>query len=76
MRMKFNPVAWMSTLLTVLIAVDSALAGNHAYSPTVAAWVGGVIALLTALLGVLTHKIVTPLARPRDSSRRPLVPKP
>ena len=74
MKLKFNPVAWMTTVLTVLIAVDAALGGTGAYPPAVAAWVGAAIAFLTTLLGVLTHGKVTPTARPRGAAGERLVP--
>lgn len=74
MKLKIQPVAWMTTVLAVLVAVDSALAGTGVYPASVAAWVGAAIAVLTAILGALTHGAVTPLARPRDSSGRALVP--
>lgn len=70
--MKFEPVRWMTLVLTVL----SALAGTAAFTdllpaPVLGA-VGVAIAVLTAVLGVLTRSAVTPLAQPRDAGGTPL----
>lgn len=72
--MKLNPVAWLTTLIAVLTAADGALEGLHILSPTVAATAAGAIAVLTAILGAITHTRVTPLANPRDDNGRALVP--
>jgi len=71
---KLQPVAWFTGLVTTLVAVDGAAEAAHVLSPTVAAWAGIGIAGLTALLGFITHGVVTPVAAPKDSSGRPLVP--
>jgi hypothetical protein len=68
------PVAWLTTLVTTLVAVDTALEGLHVLSVTQATWAGGIIAVLTAILGAITHSQVTPLVAPKDSSGRSLVP--
>jgi hypothetical protein len=68
------PVAWLTTVITVLTGFLATLTGVHALSATQAAWAAGVIAVLTAILGVITHKAVTPLADPKDSAGRELVP--
>jgi hypothetical protein len=69
-----NPVAWLTTVVAVLTALDATLGGLGVLPGTAAAWIGGAIAVLTAVLGVLTHGAVTPVASPRDNSGRPLVP--
>jgi hypothetical protein len=69
-----NPVAWLTTLIALLTSLDATLTGLGVLSPAAAAWVGGAIAVLTTVLGVLTHGVVTPLVAPRDASGRNLVP--
>jgi len=79
---KFKPVAWMSTILGILVALmalDDALkeAGAGDLVPT--RWepyVLGAIAILTAVLGKLAHDRVTPLADPKAANGRALVPTP
>lgn len=72
--MKQNPVVYLATVVALLTASDGTLTGLHVLSPATAAWLGGAIAVLTAVLGVLTHGAVTPVANPHDDSGRPLVP--
>lgn len=72
--MKLNPVAWLTTLIAVLTAADGALEGLHVLSPGVAAAGAGLIAVLTAVLGAVTHTKVTPVANPHDNNGRALVP--
>lgn len=72
---KINPVAWMTTLLAVLTAAEAVNAKVHLLPPSWTPYLVGAIALLTAVLGALTHGAVTPLARPRDDAGNPLVPK-
>lgn len=72
---KIQPVAWLTGVVTVLVAVEGA---NEALHFLPAAWTPyllGAIAVVTAILGVLTQGAVTPLARPRDDAGNPLVPK-
>lgn len=73
---KVQPVAWMSTVLTVMVAVEAVNEGAHLLPAAWTPYLLGAIAVLTAILGVLTHGAVTPLARPRDDAGVPLVPKP
>jgi hypothetical protein len=72
--MKQNPVAFLTTLVAVLTGLDGTLAGLHVLTATQSAWAAGLIAVLTAVLGIVTHGKVTPVANPKDSSGRPLVP--
>jgi hypothetical protein len=72
--MKQNPVAWLTTIVALLTALDGTLTGLHVLSPALAAWVGGAIAVGTAILGVLTHGAVTPVGNPHDNGGRALVP--
>ncbi|HEX8106117.1 MAG TPA: hypothetical protein VF516_00250 [Kofleriaceae bacterium] len=79
---KFQPVAWMSTVLgalTALMTLDETLEQTHAGDIVPTAWepyVLGAIAVLTAVLGKVVHSKVTPLADPRAANGRPLVPVP
>jgi hypothetical protein len=71
---KQNPVAMLTTLVALLTAADGTLEGLHFLSPSVAAWAAGAIAVLTAVLGVVTHGKVTPLVNPHDDLGRALTP--
>jgi hypothetical protein len=71
---KQNPVAMLTTLVALLTAADGTLEGLHVLSPSVAAWAAGAIAVLTAVLGVVTHGKVTPLVNPHDDLGRALAP--
>jgi len=72
--MNSKPVATLVTVGTVLLALLTALAGTGVLSGKVAAIVSGAILVINALLGVVAHSKVTPLAAPKDSTGRPLVP--
>lgn len=72
--MNGKPVATLVTVITVLLALLTALAGTGVLSGTAAAYVSGAIGLLTAILGWITHGKVTPVANPKDNGGRPLVP--
>jgi hypothetical protein len=72
-----KPVAWLTTASAVLAAVTTVtvtppFAGH--VPDAVTGVLGAVTVIVTAVLGVLTHNRVTPLAAPRDSLGRPLVP--
>lgn len=71
---KQNPVAYLAGLVAVLTALDGTLTGLKVLSPTVGGWLGAAVAVLTAVLGAVTHGAVTPVANPHDNSGRPLVP--
>lgn len=72
--MNSKPVATMTTILTVALALLTALAGTGVLSGQWAAVASGGIGLLTAILGWMTHGNVTPVSNPHDNSGRPLVP--
>lgn len=74
MRFKFKPVAWMTTILGVLTALVTLEATVHVVPDAVMPYVLGAITVLTAILGVVVHGKVTPLAAPKDDGGRPLVP--
>lgn len=75
MKVKFEPVAW----LTAAVAILTALSGVSAFWDILPAKAqGGIlaaIAILTAILGVLARGAVTPLAQPEDAEGRQLVPR-
>jgi hypothetical protein len=73
--MKSRPVATLVTVATVALAVLTALAGTGVLSGKAAALAAAAIALLNGILGAIAHGNVTPLANPKDSSGRPLVPR-
>lgn len=72
--MNSKPVATLVSVGTVLLALLTALAGTGVLSGKTAAIVAGAIAVINALLGVVAHSKVTPLAKPMSSDGRPLVP--
>lgn len=73
-KIRHNPVAALATLVSVLVAADAALEPLGVLTAHQSALVGGGIAILTAVLGAVTHGKVTPLVAPTDASGRPLVP--
>jgi hypothetical protein len=73
--LRINPVAWATTLLTVLVAFEAVDRAAHILPSGASPYLLGAIAVLTAVLGKLTHDAVTPLAAPRDDAGTPLVPK-
>jgi len=72
---KIKPVAWMTTLLSVLVALEALDRAAHLLPAGWSPYLLGAIAVLPAVLGALTHGAVTPLAQPRDDAGNPLVPK-
>lgn len=72
--MNSKPVVTLVAVGSVLLALLTALAGTGVLSGQAAAVAAGAIAVINALLGVATHNRVTPVANPKDSSGRPLVP--
>jgi hypothetical protein len=72
---KFKPVAWLTSVVTVLVAVEAVNETAHLLPERWTPYLLGTIAVLTAALGALTHGAVTPLARPRDDAGNALVPK-
>jgi hypothetical protein len=72
---KFKPVAWMTTILAVLTALEALNETTHVVPEKYNAWILSAIGLLTVALGVLAHNRVTPTAAPKDDAGTPLVPK-
>lgn len=76
MRLKFQPVAWMTgtlAVLSTLLAVDEQF---HVLPEGWTKWLLLASAAITILLGKLTHGVVTPLVDPRAANGRRLVPTP
>lgn len=71
---RFEPVRWASSLLALLIAVETVNEGAHLlpgrWTPYIVAGIG----VLTLLLGSAVRARVTPLAAPRLDEDTPLVP--
>lgn len=72
---KFKPVAWMTSILAVLTALEALNETTHLVPEKYNAWILSAIGLLTVVLGVLAHNRVTPVAAPQDNAGVPLVPK-
>ena len=71
---KFKPVAWMTTILAVLTALEAFNETSHIVPDKYNAWILVAIGLLTVALGVLAHNRVTPVAAPKDNAGVSLVP--
>jgi len=71
---KFKPVAWMTTILAVLTALEAFNQSAHIVPDKYDAWIVSAIGLITVVLGVLAHNRVTPTAAPKDDAGTPLVP--
>lgn len=76
MKFKFRPVAWMTGLLTLALALLAVNDQAHLIPDEWVKWLAALAALLTILLGGKVQSIVTPLAAPRSTDGRPLVPSP
>lgn len=72
-RIRRNPVAVLTSVYTVLAVVVGVIVDQHLLSDNVTAYLVGAVAILAAILGVLTRSKVTPLADPRDNQGRQLV---
>lgn len=73
---KLQPVAYMTTILTILTAVETVNETSAHFIPDrYNVYVLGAIGVLTVVLGVLTRNRVTPTAAPKDDAGTPLVPQ-
>src|SRR5688572_26443423 len=73
---RFQPVAWMTSILAVL---DAVIAANELYPVVPESWTPMLLfisAALTAVLGRMVWSRVTPLADPHAANGRELVPTP
>ncbi len=70
-----KPVATLVTVMSTVYTLITILLGAHVLTGTTAAWATGVATVLGAVLGYITHKNTTPVANPRDSKGRRLVPE-
>jgi len=72
---KFQPVAWMTTILTILTAVEAVNETSAHFIPDkVNVYVLTAIAVLTAILGKLAHDRATPVADPKTTIDGEVVP--
>lgn len=69
-----KPVATLVSVTSTLLGVLTVLAGTGVLSGRAAAWVAGGILVCNAVLGILAHGNVTPVAAPRARDGRRLVP--
>jgi hypothetical protein len=76
MKLKLEPVKWMTVALGVLTGLAGVTAVTDLLPKSVVGGMAIAIAVLTALLGAVTRDAVTPLARPRSEDGTPLVPDP
>lgn len=63
----------MTAILAVLSTSDAVALYTKILNPTQAAWVTSIVTLLTLVMGRFTHKVVTPLADPKNNAGAPLV---
>lgn len=73
---KFEPVAWLTTLCALVIALAGSQELAGILPPTLAGWLYMAAVVAVVILGVIARGRVTPLARPRDADNRRLVPTP
>lgn len=73
---RFEPVRWMTWILGLLIAVETANEAANLLPERWTPYLLGAIAVLTAVLGRLARDRTTALAAPKDDAGVPLVPKP
>ena len=76
---KFQPVVWMTAILTILTTLMTIDETVDILPEKVSPFIIGAIAVLTAILGKLAHDKVTATADPKttiDGTLVPLVPKP
>jgi hypothetical protein len=71
---RHNPVMALTSLYTILAAVDAVLIDAHALPSSVLTVVTGAVAVLAAILGAVTHTKVTPVIDPKNDEGVPLVP--
>lgn len=70
----FKPVAWMTTIVAALTALMALDATVDVVPDKATPYLLGAIAVLTAVLGKLTHDKVTPVAAPKSSTGIALTP--
>jgi hypothetical protein len=72
--MTTKPVATLVSITTVLLVALTALDGTKLLSERASAIVAASIAVINAILGVLVHNRVTPVAAPKTADGTALVP--
>lgn len=73
-RFKEAPVAYLISIMTVLLAVLVYLQGTGLVTGTAATWLTTGVGLLQVILGFAVRAKVTPVAKPKDNLGRDLVP--
>lgn len=73
--MKFQPVAVLTTVYTMLLAILGTAAITELLPPVLLVVLTGIASVLGVVLGVATYNRVTPIARPVDGRGRPLAPR-
>ena len=69
-----NPVAVLTTVYVILAAVTGVVVEFHALPDRITGYLVLIVAILSAVLGAITHQKVTPLVNPRNNDGMPLVP--
>jgi hypothetical protein len=75
-RFKFEPVAWLTTVAAVLLAIQAADEVTGLLPDQVAGWIAFLSIVVVTLLGLLARQVSTPLAKPEAADGRTLVPTP
>lgn len=73
-RFKQAPVAYLISIMTVLLAVLVYLQGSGLVTGTAATWLTTAVGILQVILGFAVRSKVTPVANPKDNLGRALVP--
>jgi hypothetical protein len=76
MRFKFEPVAWLTTVAAVLLAIQAADEVTGMLPDRFAGWLAFLSIAVVTLLGLLARQVSTPLAKPEAADGRTLVPTP
>jgi hypothetical protein len=73
-RFKEAPVAYLISIMTVLLAVLVYLQGTGLVHGQAATWLTTAVGILQVILGFAVRSKVTPVANPKDDLGRELVP--
>jgi len=73
-RFKEAPVAYLISIMTVLLAVLVYLQGTGTVHGQAATWLTTAVGILQVILGFAVRAKVTPVANPKDNLGRELVP--
>jgi len=73
-KFKEAPVAYLISIMTVLLAVLVYLQGSGTVHGQAATWLTTAVGILQLILGFAVRAKVTPVAAPKDNLGRALVP--